>query len=228
MRIIKFIPAYIKETVFLPPKKSAIPEWWRQGETTIEVEGTTLPGMKTCVPFMEIMSIGYCLVTPFDIYVTKDEEGKLHIQWNGTDAFQRFVDERPPSLGSTLPRPAGHHPNGFVWSSVWGWKTPKGYGSIVTHPFNRHDLPFTTLSGFIDSDGFHANGNIPFFIKEDFTGMIPAGTPFAQIVPVKRGKWAMYADDSTIGHIREQGSIVRVDETSYKKKFWKKFMSDFK
>jgi hypothetical protein len=30
---------------------------------------------------------------------------------------------------------------------------------------------------------------MPFFITKDFVGLIPKGTPFAQIVPFKRESW---------------------------------------
>lgn len=228
MKTIKFIPRLIKEQAFLAPKKSVVPKWWRDGEKEISVHGEASAGMRACIPFMEVMSIGYCIVTPFDIYVTETEEGNVSIRWNGTDSFNEFVGERPIELGSTIPRPAGHYPNGFVWASVWGWKTPKGYGSLVTHPLNRHDLPFTTLNAYVDSDAFNANGNIPFFIKQGFNGVIPAGTPFAQIIPVKRDKWFMWVDDGVLNKTQAQGAEVRNPETSYKKKYWKKFMGDFK
>jgi hypothetical protein len=30
---------------------------------------------------------------------------------------------------------------------------------------------------------------MPFFLREGFTGVIPAGTPFVQILPFKRENW---------------------------------------
>jgi len=29
---------------------------------------------------------------------------------------------------------------------------PAGYSLLITHPFNRHDLPFVTLTGLVDAD----------------------------------------------------------------------------
>jgi hypothetical protein len=77
----------------------------------------------------------------------------------------------------------------LVWTGNWGWKTPRGYSSLVCHPFNRFDLPFTTMAAIIDSDKMYGSGNIPFFLKNDFEGVIKKGTPYAQIVPIKRKKW---------------------------------------
>lgn len=226
MKIIKFIPWPGKEGLMeSKPIKASIPQWWKDGETEIEVSpDSTSSGMKTCVPFMEIMMTGYVLVTPFDIYITKDENGDIAIRWQGPEkVYQGFIGERPKELGHTIPRPAGHNPNGFTWSSQWSWKTPRGYSTFVTHPFNRHDLPFTTLNGIIDSDKFHANGNIPFFLKENYEGIIPAGTPFAQIYPFKRDKWKSWIDDSLNDRItNKQALILREEGKSYKKRFWQK------
>ena len=53
-------------------------------------------------------------------------------------------------------------------------------------PINRFDLPFLSISGFIDCNyGFSLAGNMPFFIKKGFEGVIPAGTPYMQIIPIK-------------------------------------------
>jgi hypothetical protein len=75
-------------------------------------------------------------------------------------------------------------------------QTPPGYSSLITHPLNRHDLPFITLSGLVDTDMTMARGNLPFFLKEGFEGVIPAGTPMFQIIPFKRENWQMEEDKS--------------------------------
>jgi len=229
MKIIKFIP-WQEHYPLVKPRRSQIPQWWKKGETEVVIDGVKQgSGMKSCIPFMEIMSSGYEILTPFDIHVFKDEKGNTQVKWNGPEGWEDFVSERPKELGATIPRAAGHLPMGFIWSCQWSWKTPRGYSTFVTHPFNRYELPFTTLNGIIDSDKFHGNGNIPFFIREDFSGTIPEGTPFVQIFPFKRDKWKMWTDDSFNDKIlEEQNRKLRMaDENgaypwSYKKKFWKK------
>jgi len=224
MKIIKFIP-WVKNEL-LPPVKSSLPEWWKNGELTFfDQSGQKFNGMKTCIPFMEVMTSGYVIVTPFDIFVKKGENDEIHISWLGPEdaGWQGFIGERQKELGSTIPRPAGHQPNGFIWSTQWSWKTPKGYSTLVTHPFNRYDLPFTTLSAIIDSDMFQGNGNIPFFIKKDFTGTIPAGTPYAQLMPFKREKWKSWSNNKVNRKIIDkQIKDLREPEGSYKKRFWVK------
>jgi len=221
LRIIKFIPFGGRKNL-MPPSISKIPQWWKDGETSTSA-GT--PGLKSCVPFMEIMKSGYTINLPFDIFVSRNEDGTTNLRWNAPNeaGWPNFIEERPPDLGKTIPRPAGHLPNGFVWTSQWSWKTPKGYSTIVTHPFNRFDLPFTTVSGIVDSDKFQGNGNIPFFLKEDFQGVIPEGTPVAHIFPFKRDKWKSWVDDSVVESIyKNQIANLREPDGSYKKAFWVK------
>lgn len=232
MKLIHFTCANTNDIGKPQPIKKFVPEWYRKAETyyvnpseNIAVEDGSqemTAGLKTCVPYLDAMISGYTFVIPFDIYVGRTEDGDLDIKWNAPQGWEYFVGERPKESGSTMPRPAGHAPNHLVWSSQWGFKLPRGYSALVTHPLNRQDLPFTTLSGIMDSDKFFGNGNIPFFIKEDFIGVIEKGTPFAQIIPIKRKKWKMIYNNSLVDSYIIQGRTVRNKETSYKKKMWVK------
>lgn len=204
------------------PVKQAVPEWYRKAESTYFENGVQSPGLKKCMPYMDALLSGYVLTLPADVYVSKTDSGDLSITWNGPEELGSFIAERPKELGATMPRPAGHYENHLVWSGFWGWKTPRGYSSLLTHPLNRFDLPFTTTSGIVDSDKFWGSGNIPFFIKEDFVGVIPAGTPIAQIIPIKRKSWKMIIDSGMTDDTMIQGAIVRNEETPYKKVMWQR------
>lgn len=201
-----------------------MPDWYKAGEATyVDANMEPSPGLKSCMPYLDSLISGYMLTTPFDIFVKKDDDGKLSITWNGPESLSGFVGERPNALGATMPRPAGHYENHLVWSGFWGIKTPRNWSLMVTHPLNRFDLPFTTTSGIMDSDKFSASGNIPFFMKEDFIGKIPAGTPIAQLIPIKRSSWKMIANDqSQMNMEHDQGSYVRSDKAVYKKYLWQK------
>ena len=205
------------------PAKKLIPQWYRDGEQIFTVKksgqtekvGTSGPGMKSCIPFLDTLISGYLLLTQANIYV-KNENNELKISFDD-DIKSDPVNIRPEELGNTIPVPAGHNPAHLIWTPVWGWKTPKGYSSLITHPLNRHDLPFTTLSGIIDSDKFWGPGNVPFFIKNDFSGTIEKGTPFAQIIPIKRDSWQGFVDDSLIEETISSGEVVRALDAFYKK-----------
>lgn len=225
MRLIKFITDKLDHPDLGTPiaMKEAMPEWYRLSESTYTgPDGEESAGLKKCAPYLDALVVGYAVVTPFDIYVSKKKDGSLDIKWEGPPEFGSFIGERPKELGEKMPRPAGHAPNHLTWSSPWGFKLPRGYSAIICHPLNRQDLPFTTLAGIVDSDKFWANGNIPFFIREDFTGVIPAGTPYAQIIPYKREKWTKVIDQALIDQVNVQGWNVRRPGWSYKSKQWQR------
>lgn len=223
MKFIKFFAEDDKLGLGRPePIKNKIPQWYRESESLIKTpDGSESAGIKKCMPFMDSLITGYTLVTPFDVYIGKKPDGSLDITWNGPESFMGFIDERPESLGSLMPRPAGHMKNHLVWKGHTNIKTPRGYSVLFTHPLNRFDLPFTTGSAIVDSDEFWGNGNIPFFLKEGFSGTIPAGTPICQLIPIKRETWKMIQNDtSQKGENERIGSIVRNDDTLYKRVMW--------
>lgn len=201
--------------------KSLVPEWYKLSESSYGDDPEQSPGLKKCVPFLDAMVSGYALTLPYDIFISNSESGDIKISWNAPEEIPTFVMERPKESGALMPRPAGHHPNHMVWAGFWGWKAPKGYSVLVTHPLNRFDLPFTTSSGIVDSDKFFASGNIPFFIKEGFNGVIPAGTPVAQLIPIKRSSWIMDKNNQgLVNKEHEHGLMVREPGASYKKISW--------
>jgi hypothetical protein len=226
MKVIRFVPEIDnKEAMLLEPEacKKHVPQWYRDGEFHwVDENGNNQAGLKTCKPFIDVMIGGYFLLIPFDIHVTEDENGKIGLKWDGPDEWAGFVGERPGAIGATIPVPAGHRKNHLIWASRWGWKTPRGWSTIVTHPFNRGDLPFRTMSATIDSDKFFTNGNIPFHLREGWTGTIPAGTPFAQIIPVKRDSWRSFVDLGLTALGKIKSANVRVEQYKYKNVEWVK------
>jgi hypothetical protein len=51
---------------------------------------------------------------------------------------------------------------------------------------------FTILPGIVDTDEYYAPINFPMVINDpNFEGLIPKGTPIAQVIPFKRESWKM-------------------------------------
>lgn len=225
IKLIRFFSDKKYENLGQPiPTKKVLPEWYRTSEHEFTAEdGKTIEGLKTCIPFLDSMLSGYVLLTPMDIFVSKNEDGTLRLSWNSSEVLADFIHERPAALGAKMPRPAGHYPNHLAFRGIWGIKTPKNWSTLVVHPLNRHDLPFTITSGIMDTDKYSTSGNIPFFIKEDFVGVIPEGTPFAQLIPIKRAAWKAINNDSGLRYLDNlQGSFVRNLKAGYKKTFWQR------
>lgn len=226
MKLVRFFQRPEYPSGYPKPAKAFIPDWYKKAESQYTTkDGETFNGLKTCVPYLDGLTAGYMLVTPVNIYVNEknDDLSNLQIRWDGPASLKSFIKERDPESGATMPRPAGHYPNHLIWEGFWTIKTPKNYSLLFTHPFNRYDLPFTTVSGLVDSDKFFAAGNVPFFIKEGFSGVIPANTPIVQLVPIKRDTWNSVTNDKSLADKDlMHSSWVANKETNYKKKFWQR------
>jgi hypothetical protein len=102
--------------------------------------------------------------------------------------------------------------------------TPNGYSILIMQPLHRESV-FTILPAIIDTDTYHGEINFPFILNDlDWQGVIPAGTPMAQIIPFKRESWK-----HTIGNEKERLKVKKTNQKkntmifdSYKKQFWKK------
>jgi hypothetical protein len=114
----------------------------------------------------------------------------------------------------------------FVWMTNAYLETPKGYSLLITHPFNRYDLPFITSTAIVDSDKFAmVPGRIPFFLQLGFSGLIPAGTPIAQVFPFKREPWVHQIDQSLVEKTQKpslDANRTRGSIRFYKNNWWSK------
>lgn len=244
MKRIRFVAkdTHSEHTIPPPiPAKQFIPEWYKRGEmyldsSTLKVTDKSNPnhtaGMKACIPFLDVMVSGYMLHTWADIEITKNDSDNIefrHIRKNEyNDEIEEYqessyplIDLRTGDIGHTIPRPHGHAHHSLVWPSPWGFRLPKNWSLLVTHPFNRYELPFTTLSAIMDADEWWTGGNVPFFIKEGWTGIIPKGTPFAQLMPIKRESWISHISPWSKKRSRQIGERARnVTMGFYKKNIW--------
>ena len=108
--------------------------------------------------------------------------------------------------------------------NLWTIQAPEGYALLFTHPVNRFDLPFTTLTGLVDSDRYHdAWINFPAHWHDmDFRGVLPRGTPVAQCFPVKRETWAMRTetmDEAGAQRAHELLNDIRREKGVYRRRF---------
>jgi len=77
------------------------------------------------------------------------------------------------------------------WINHWAIRTPKGYSTMFVQPMHRESV-FTILPGIVDTDEYYAPINFPMVINDpNFEGLIPKGTPIAQVIPFKRESWKM-------------------------------------
>ena len=214
------------------PASNYIPQWYKKDKIFSNGENELLKAhkksenfnltYKLCTPLTDSMTAGYMLTLPADIIVLNNQENESlpNIRW-----YVNFniVDIQSSEVLSNYPIPEGYNKNLFRWILDWKIITQKGYSLWVTHPAHRHDLPFFTLNGFIDTDKHPNSLFLPFFIKSGFEGIIKEGTPIAQIIPIKRENWKSlqeeYSEQENLNFFNNvKINLIR----TYKNKYWTK------
>jgi hypothetical protein len=195
------------------PAVLGIPSWFKAMpqtafSTMLQTEQMTV---KKCPPFIDAMICGFLMPLVADIRVE-----------DGTFTWDRDVPAG--ALTGFLRAPIDFHDNNQVvgtpffhedrfvikFTNFWTFELPPGYSLLITHPVNRQDLPFHTLTGLVDADRYRDNFiNFPAHWREpDFKGLLPKGTPVAQCLPMKRDVW-----NATFGRI-EGEAVTRHLELS--------------
>jgi hypothetical protein len=221
--ILKYESAIDVYPNIITPAKTHIPEWykkipkWKNNEI-FSIENGFAKTVKQCIPFMDSILSGYMVELPYDIYI-KNNNGLPFLTWR--DGVQNPPKSRD-NVSNIEIVPFNHHPVEFGWNPNCSFLVPKGYSLLLTHPLNRQDLPFTTLSGIVDG-GFvvQADGFIPFYIKKDFEGIIPQGTPILQIIPFRQENWKSRFTTGLLKEGEKNGMrTLSVISGWYKKTFW--------
>ena len=148
--------------------------------------------VKRCPPFVDAMTGGFLIPLICDVKVENGEfTWKNDLPPGGAVSFSRSpigIHDAGQVTGTPL-----FDPDRFLikFHNLWTIEAPDGYSLLFTHPANRFDLPFTTLTGLVDCDRYHdAWINFPAHWHDtNFSGVLPKGTPVAQVFPVKRETW---------------------------------------
>lgn len=172
------------------PASKEIPSWYSELNSYIDdkkqprYDGTTPSTIKKCMPVFDLMVAGYLIKSTADVYVST-RDGEPFYQWSTLELIDFHPIEQAPN-----------HPyqNGTIypkWHNHWSIKTPKGYSALFMQPVHRESV-FKILPAVVDTDTFTAPVNFPFVLNDiNFEGMIPKGTPIAQVIPFKREDWLM-------------------------------------
>lgn len=223
------------------PASRYVPEWYKNTSSYAEYEkkpfddGTSPSTIKKCIPVFDAITAGYIIESPADVYVSlKDVEqdseefgespinsGLTKTQYFNWSAFH-LIDFHPIIQ-------APYHPsrNNFSypkWNNPWGIKTPKGYSCMFVQPMHRESV-FTILPGIVDTDTYNPPVNFPFVINDpNFEGLIPKGTPIAQVIPFKRDSWKSYSgnDEDALEILQNRIKLSTKFFDKYKTMFWEK------
>lgn len=209
-----------------PPKPASklIPEWYRNtdsysnGEKKPNGNGGTTATIKRCMPVFDAITSGYIIELPADVFVSI-KDGQQWFEWSdfgliSFHAVEQALEHPDRKLSLMYPK----------WSNPWCIETPKGYSTLFVQPFHRQSI-FTIFPGIVDTDQYVSPVNFPFTINDPtFEGLIPKGTPIAQVIPFKRDSWQM-----ELGKEKQLEKWRKVDRLlaskffdKYKSMFWSK------
>lgn len=209
------------------PAAQGVPDWLKampaKAYSTLNLREEET--VKRCPPFIDAMTSGFLLPLICDLRV---ENGEM--TWD---------NEIPPGGVLDFPRsPIGFHDPGQVsgtplfdserffikFHNLWTVEAPEGYAVFFTHPVNRFDLPFTTLSGLVNCDRYTDTWvHFPAHWRDrNFKGVLPKGTPIAQCIPVKRESWKAQTSSFTAEEtqrVHELRNELRRQPDLYRKNF---------
>jgi len=209
------------------PAVQGLPDWFKAMpqkaySALLQAEQMTL---KKCPPFIDAMTYGFLVPLIDDLRVE-----------DGTFTWDRNV----PAGGITnySRSPLDFHDNNQVagtpffnedrfvikFTNFWTFELPPGYSLLITHPLNREDLPFQTLTGLVDADRYRDNFiNFPAHWRDlSFNGVLPKGTPVAQCMPLKRDTWAAQfetIDAAAAARLQELSVAVTQEQGIYRRQF---------
>jgi hypothetical protein len=176
------------------PAVQGLPDWFKAmpQKAFNPITGEENQTVKRCPPFIDAMTFGFLMPLVVDLKV---QDGEFSWDFEVPDAVvtehsRSPIDFHDPSqvVGTPL-----FDDDRFIikFNNFWTIEAPPGYSLLFTHPVNRADLPFTTLTGLVDCDTFN-NSPVNFPARwhdPNFNGVLPKGTPVAQCLPIKRDSW---------------------------------------
>ena len=77
---------------------------------------------------------------------------------------------------------------GIKFQNPWRIYTPKGYSVMFITPTYQFEKRFTVLPGIVETDSYH-HINFPSIWHTTKDAVIERGTPFIQVIPLKRDEW---------------------------------------
>ena len=234
---IKFELTQKFEQPILPPvaTKRLTPAWLKKMNTGVSKHkldewGNPMQTVKKCVPFVDAITAGYTLLTHIDLNLTlvndelrvvflDDEHEKKLKEFNPVETHPRLQVEGTPFEDFRI----------LKYITPWKIKVPDGWSLLFLPPMNQFELSYIPLCGLVDADTYDGVVNFPFIcpnIGEGVHVMIPAGSPFIQIIPVKRDEWkeeiVVYNEEQYKQHKKYRDHMHANKKDYYRKNAWQK------
>ena len=210
------------------PAAEALPGWLRAMPSEVaapSLVGEAVRTLKHCPPVIDALTAGVIIPLVTDLHVAG---GEIAWDWNPPILEDALISRAP--VGLHVPEQASGAPfrlrtNAVVkFMNFWTLEVPPGWSLLFTHPLNREDLPFRSLSGVVDCDLFR-DGYVHFpalWTDPGFEGTLPRGTPVAQVFPLPREGLVLDVaelDEAGIARNREVQRALAENRGIYRKHF---------
>jgi hypothetical protein len=213
MNIIQFYPFSENTASFAESPKPAskyLPEWYRKQPGVVGLpeeqtaQGVVGPTIKKCMPIFDMLTAGYMITAPCDIYLDATNSEKL--TYSVPPALRQFQGDLFASHSreqySELPiDETKNHRDLLRIMPLWAIKTPPGYSAMFIHPQLSMDSPLWAFPGIIDTDSFIVDGHFSFLVDKTFKGVIKQGTPLVQVIPFKREDWSSWTGEEIASEV---------------------------
>ena len=172
------------------PARQALPGWLSEmpGEVAADsLGGEAVRTLKHCPPIIDALRLGVLILCPTDITVDNGE-----VSWDWDMPILPDADISRAPVGVHVPEQASGTPLAqealiLKFVNYWTLQSDPGWSLMFSHPAGYPDLPFQTIGGVVDCDLFKDGYvHFPALLSPTFEGVIPRGTPIAQVVPVQK------------------------------------------
>jgi hypothetical protein len=207
--------------------KQGLPDWLKQMPMTAfsDFHGRDVRTVKQCPPFVDAMTAGFLIPLPCDVHCNR---GRFEWAWDLPDPSVPEQTRAPLNFHVAAqiagsPLADGHRP-AIKFNSFWTIELEPGWSLLATHPINRFDLPFRTLTGLVDCDRFHDIGIFfpALWTDPDYVGVLPRGLPVVQCVPVQRAALDLSfetMDAEELQRFAETSREILAEPGIYKKRY---------
>lgn len=236
---LKFISTMPKNIDLFPepvPAFKEIPTWYKKVDSFYNkdskpYDGTQRLTVKRCVAFLDVLSSGYILKAPFDIYIDTTE-GKKEFQIPKAMESFNSLGLKPMISSHEMKQLEGYpidtdHYIEFIFriNPIWIVEGDAGVSALFMQPPHQEVSPLFAISAIIDIDTYPSDGMLSFLVKKDFKGYLLRGTPLVQIMPFKRHEFVseIVRSQEEYNRIKQIANKVRtMFNSGYKKLMWHK------
>ena len=207
------------------------PEWLKTMPVTARNEefGVEVDTFKKCPPFVDAMGFGFVVPLPTDVHVDRCEFSWDWRELAEVESLNLVNDSFSPMSVRYNAEAAGtplfDEDVSFVkFNNFWTFEVEAGHSILATHPVNRLDLPFRSLTGLVDADTYR-EGFVNFpavWVDPEFVGTLKKGTPISQCFVVKREAYNLRCESIPLESLDDYMSIhdrIRAAPGFYRKTF---------